>query len=189
MDRRFFLKSVFAWISAFLLPLTLRPTPSIADGEDTTPSLGTGPYYKPDSPLRKSFLESGISGNKILLNGLVVSESGETLSNALVDFWQADANGEYDIAGYKLRGHQFTNRQGQYSLETIVPGGYSGRTRHIHVRVQPHGGPILTTQLFFPEEPMNQSDFLFRPELLMKVTGSNARFDFVLPAESKSATI
>jgi protocatechuate 3,4-dioxygenase beta subunit len=189
MERRFFLKSAFAWLAAFLLPLTLRPTPSIADEEDITPSLTSGPYFKPDSPLRTSFLEPDISGSRISLSGLVVSVNGETMPNALLDFWQADSNGNYDNAGYKLRGHQFTNRLGQYSLETIIPGGYSGRTRHIHVRVQPSGGSILTTQLFFPEEPMNQTDFLFRPELMMKVTGSTARFDFVLPAESKSATI
>jgi len=189
MDRRFFLKSVFAWVAAFFLPLTLRPTPSIAEEDHLTPALGPGPYFKPDSPLRTSFLEQDVPGSKISLRGQVVAMNGSALPNVLVDFWQADANGSYDNTGYKLRGHQFTDQEGQYSLETIIPGGYSGRTRHIHVRVQPRGGSILTTQLFFPEEPMNQTDFLFRPELLMKMTGSMARFDFVLPAESKSATI
>jgi protocatechuate 3,4-dioxygenase beta subunit len=50
--------------------------------------------------------------------------------------------------------------------------------------VQPAGGRVLTTQLYFPGEAKNRSDRLFRRELLMKVAkqeGSLAgRFDFVL---------
>ncbi len=41
-------------------------------------------------------------------------------------------------------------RQGRYTLETIVPGEYPGRTQHIHVKVQAPNGPILTTQIYFP---------------------------------------
>jgi protocatechuate 3,4-dioxygenase beta subunit len=68
-------------------------------------------------------------------------------------------------------------------LRSIVPGAYVGRTRHIHVRVQPRGGRVLTTQLYFPGEPKNRSDGLFRSELLMRTTRNEGwlagRFDFV----------
>lgn len=67
---------------------------------------------------------------------------------------------------------------------TILPGRYGARTPHVHVRVHAPGGPILTTQLFFPGEPRNRTDSIFRAELLMRVEdggdGKTAAFDFVL---------
>jgi protocatechuate 3,4-dioxygenase beta subunit len=102
----------------------------------------------------------------------------------LLDFWHADDNGQYDNSGFRLRGHQFSDAEGRYRLRSIVPGVYVGRTRHIHVKVQPRGGPLLTTQLYFPGEPKNRSDGLFRSELLMRAKKNAgllaARFDFVL---------
>ncbi len=46
---------------------------------------------------------------------------------------------------------------------------YPGRTRHYHVKVQAPGSRLLTTQLYFPNEPANLRDGLFRRELLMEV--------------------
>lgn len=85
---------------------------------------------------------------------------------------------------FRLRGHQFTDAKGRFRLRTIVPAAYEGRTRHIHVKVQPKGGRTLTTQLYFPGEPKNAKDGLFRKDLLMR-TAKDAgevagRFDFVL---------
>ena len=111
--------------------------------------------------------------------------SHQTSSGALIDFWQADAEGEYDNVGFKLRGHQFTSAQGLWKLETVVPGLYPGRTRHIHVKVQAPKGRPLTTQLFFPDEKRNPRDFIFDPELLMAMREQSGRregrFHFVLP--------
>jgi protocatechuate 3,4-dioxygenase beta subunit len=143
-----------------------------------------GPFFNPQSPLRASLLEPGVTGTPIVLTGWVLTRGCQPVPGALVDFWQADDAGDYDNVGYKLRGHQFTDAQGRYRLESIVPGLYPGRTRHFHVKVQPRGGRVLTTQLFFPEEPRNLRDRIFRPELLMSVKkGSGARearFNFVL---------
>jgi protocatechuate 3,4-dioxygenase beta subunit len=123
-------------------------------------------------------------GTRIVLSGRVFARDCRPLPGALVDFWHADDEGEYDNVGFKLRGHQFADRTGRYRLESIVPGIYPGRTRHYHVRVQAPGGRILTTQLYFPGEPKNRRDFLFRPELLMEVKegggGKQARFHFML---------
>jgi protocatechuate 3,4-dioxygenase beta subunit len=77
------------------------------------------------------------------------------LPNTRLDFWQADAKGEYDSAGYRLRGHQFADVQGRYYLETILPGLYSSRPiEHIHVKVRPEGGQEITSQLYFPQQPI-----------------------------------
>ncbi|OLB46067.1 MAG: hypothetical protein AUH05_02005 [Ktedonobacter sp. 13_2_20CM_53_11] len=124
-----------------------------------TPSQTEGPFYKPGSPERTSLRESGFAGTPLTVAGYVFST-------------------------FRLRGHQYTDKQGRYSLETIVPGEYPGRTRHIHMKVQAPGQSVLTTQLYFPGEPRNDSDGIFSPELLMHVqntsNGQLATFNFVL---------
>ena len=160
------------------------PTPSCAEKGAPTPPQTEGPFFKPRSPRRASLLEPGVAGTRIVVAGSVLSTDCRPIPGALVDFWQADDRGEYDNAGFRLRGHQFTDELGRYRLETIVPGLYPGRTRHFHVRVQAPNQPVLTTQLYFPDEPGNRSDWIFRPELVMAVRdeagAKAAAFDFVL---------
>ena len=161
-----------------------RPTPDCDDGDEPTPSATEGPFFTPRSPERRSLIEPGMTGTRMVLTGLVVTQGCKPVAGALVDFWHADDAGDYDNEGYRLRGHQLTDAEGRYRLETIVPGQYPGRTRHFHVKVQPGGGRVLTTQLYFPGEARNQRDFIFRPDLLMAVNdakdGKQARFNFVL---------
>jgi protocatechuate 3,4-dioxygenase beta subunit len=108
------------------------------------------------------------------------------VAGALVDFWHADDEGEYDNVGFRCRGHQFTDGKGRYRLETVIPGLYPGRTRHFHVKVQAPHGRVLTTQLYFPGEARNAHDGLYRSDLLMAIetagTDRQARFHFVLDA-------
>jgi protocatechuate 3,4-dioxygenase beta subunit len=115
-----------------------------------------GPYYIPNSPEKHSLLdEEGLPGTRLILVGYVLDQNCLPQSNAWLDFWQADANGEYDNAGYRLRGHQFTDAQGRYYLETILPGLYSSRPiEHIHVKVRPESGAEVTSQLYFPGQPI-----------------------------------
>jgi protocatechuate 3,4-dioxygenase beta subunit len=116
-----------------------------------TQSQTEGPYYKSDTPERNSLLEEGMEGTRLILVGYVLDQNCNPLPNAWLDFWQADASGEYDNDGYRLRGHQFTDSQGRYHLETILPGLYSSRPiEHIHVKVRPEGGEEVTSQLYFP---------------------------------------
>jgi protocatechuate 3,4-dioxygenase beta subunit len=125
-----------------------------------------------------------MAGTRLTLSGYVLTTRCKPIPRALLDFWQADARGAYDNVGYRLRGHQFADASGRYQLDTIVPGLYPGRTRHIHVRVQPPRRRILTTQLYFPGEARNASDGIFERDLLVswRKVGSRrvARFDFVL---------
>ncbi len=149
-----------------------------------TPSMTEGPYYKPGSPERSSLLSQGVSGTKLVLSGYVLTTGCKPVAHALLDFWQANAQGQYDNQGYTLRGHLFTEQTGYYQLVTIVPGLYPGRTEHIHVKVQAPNGPILTTQLFFPGVPQNQSDQIFDQRLLMAIQNTNngmqATYNFVV---------
>jgi protocatechuate 3,4-dioxygenase beta subunit len=162
----------------------MEPTPACADDGDRTPAQTAGPFFKPRSPERKSLLEPGVQGSRIVLAGNVRSTKCKPIQGALVDIWQADENGAYDNTGYRLRGHQFADTAGKYRFETIVPGLYPGRTRHFHVRVQAPNRPVLTTQLYFPGEPENKNDFIFNAKLVVALGGSppakTANFDFVL---------
>jgi protocatechuate 3,4-dioxygenase beta subunit len=121
-------------------------------------------------------------GTRLQVTGRVLTLDCKAVAGAVVDFWQADAAGTYDNSGYRLRGNQVTDASGRYSLDTIVPGEYPGRTRHIHVKVQVPGKTLLTTQLYFPGEPRNQQDSIFDAALVMDVrdTGNSkaALFDF-----------
>jgi protocatechuate 3,4-dioxygenase beta subunit len=160
---------------------TLAPTPACDDGDDPTPEQSEGPFFTADSPERTSLREAGIDGTPFILTGVVLATDCTPISGALLDFWHADDSGEYDNEGYRLRGHQFADANGAYRLETILPGLYTGRTRHIHVKVQREGGAVLTTQLYFPDEPDNKSDGIFDSALVMGVSRSGrGRFDFVL---------
>jgi protocatechuate 3,4-dioxygenase beta subunit len=165
--------------------VVLAATPAIADDDEPTPTQTEGPYFTPNSPLRKSIVPVGAGGTRLTLSGRVLSTAGRPVARALVDFWQADARGAYDNNGYRFRGHQFTDAQGRFSLGTVVPGLYPGRTKHIHVKVQAPGRSILTTQLYFPGVARNRTDGIFSAELLVKnwrKVGARraARFDFVL---------
>jgi protocatechuate 3,4-dioxygenase beta subunit len=165
---------------------TLTPTPACGDDDDDepTPRQTEGPYFTPNSPKRASLLEPGIAGTQLVVTGMVLTRGCRPVANALVDFWQCDDAGHYDNSGYRLRGHQFTDARGVYRLDTIVPGVYPGRTRHIHVKVQAPRQTVLTTQLYFPDERRNDRDRIFDPELLLRMTnaaaGRQGRFDFVL---------
>jgi protocatechuate 3,4-dioxygenase beta subunit len=163
----------------------LAPTPAIADADDPTPALSEGPYFTPSSPRRRSVVPAGARGTRLTLSGRVLTTAGRPVARALVDFWQCDAAGVYDNEGYRFRGHQLTDARGRYTLFTVVPGLYPGRTRHIHVKVQAPRRSVLTTQLFFPGVAANRSDGIYTPECLVRrwrlANGRrHARFDFVL---------
>jgi len=165
----------------------LPPTPACADTTArATPPQTAGPYYLPDSPRRASLVELGERAPRLLLIGRVVSTACRPVPRALLDIWHCDAEGRYDNHGFRYRGHLFADGAGRYRLETIVPGLYPGRTRHLHIRVQAPGAAPLTTQLYFPGEPRNADDGLWQPALEIRFAARTAdgaregRFDFVL---------
>jgi len=166
---------------------TQASTPACKSPATLTPALTEGPYFKAGSPERASLLENGVTGTTLTLSGFVLSADCKPVANALLDFWQANAQGQYDNAGYNLRGHQFTDANGHYQLVTIIPGEYPGRTEHIHVKVQSPNGPILTSQLFFPGVSANSADGIYDPALLINIqsdTSNNmeATYTFIVNA-------
>jgi protocatechuate 3,4-dioxygenase beta subunit len=161
------------------------PTPQCHDGDAPTVRQTEGPYFKPSSPQRADLVEPNSNARLVELSGRVLTRSCRPLPQALVDLWHADERGEYDNGGFRYRGHLFTDAEGGFRFRTILPALYIGRTRHYHhVKVQAPQQRVLTTQLYFPDEPMNRRDGLFRRELVMRTAEAGdalaARFDFVL---------
>lgn len=153
------------------------PGPDCAVGLPPTRPDMEGPYFLAGSPEKATLIEPGMSGTPLSIRGSVLTVDCKGVPGARLEFWQADANGEYDLQGYRLRGHVFSDSQGRYQIETILPAPYGSRPRHIHVMVLPPGLPALTTQLYFPGD----SPY---PELTVALSegeqGAAAEFNFVL---------
>jgi len=141
---------VFRTLLAVLAALPLAAAAACPD--KPTPRDMEGPFYKANPPLRASLLEPGSKGEKLILSGVVYSAQCKPVPNALLDFWHADENGDYDNTGYRYRGQMRADAEGRYRLETILPALYPGRPRHIHVKVQAPGKRALTTQIYFQYE-------------------------------------
>lgn len=141
---------------------TAPATPTIAQTE--------GPYYLPGAPEGSELANDGMPGTRLTLTGHVVDAGCSPIADARVETWQADASGAYDNAGYTLRGWVRTDADGRFTIHTVVPGEYPGRTEHIHVKVTPPGGATLTTQLYFPGSTANGEDGIYDPSLDLAIT-------------------
>lgn len=165
------------------MPLPL--TPACHDDAEPTIAQTEGPYFRPDAPLKRDLATDAPNAEPLLVGGYVQDVHCQPVAGALIELWQADENGSYDRRGFRLRGHQITDEEGRWWFSTIFPAAYWTRTRHLHVKVQRPNDPVLTTQLYFPDEPRNRWDGEFDPrlQLAMNQTGSGrfGRFDFVLP--------
>ena len=154
---------------------------------DATIQLTEGPYYTPNTPERSSLYEDGMPGTKLTITGYVYDMDCQPVANAWLDFWQADAEGNYDNSGYTLRGHQYTDSNGRFELVTVVPGIYPGRTEHIHFKVQAPNGQAITSQLFFPGVAENETDRIFDPSLLLPIQEGGedllGQYNFIVPAQ------
>ncbi|MDP9188028.1 MAG: intradiol ring-cleavage dioxygenase, partial [Actinomycetota bacterium] len=159
-----------------------------------TPELTEGPFYFDVDAIRSDIRE-GREGVALRLGVRVRdAESCEPISNAVVDIWQCDAEGQYsglDSDETFLRGAQVTNSAGIVEFLTIYPGWYQGRTVHIHAKVHLDKQTVLTTQLFFDEQTQravydsgpysagdtdNESDSIFDETLVLATRRQGDRY-------------
>ena len=179
--------SVFVGVLALAICAAVASSASAAtvacNGFSLTPEQIGGTHFKA-SPARHSELGPGIHGTRITLSGYVLTSACRAIRAARVDFWQADESGVYDDTGVRLRSHQFTNARGRYWLQTILPGPYANRTRHLHVTVRARGERTVTTMLYFPGVALNAHDPFIDRRLIVRLRIAKhrflARFDFVL---------
>ncbi len=149
-----------------------------------TEEVGPGPFYKAGAPERHSLREPGMAGEPLRVTGKVLNTRGRALEGARVEMWHVDARGEYDNAGYRLRGQVRCSANGEYWFETMAPVAYGGRCAHIHVRVTAPGAKTIATEIQFEGDPVAAKDRIARKSLAMKTSVANGEkrgsFLFVL---------
>lgn len=152
-NRRDFLKKgSLGVLAASLVPFKVKAeNNSVCD--PTTEDI-MGPFFSEGAPETNSIVPSDYQGQRLFLSGkLNAIDCDSNIANAVLDFWQADENGAYDNEGYRFRGKVITDEDGNYNLETIIPGKYLNgsqyRPSHIHLKVQAVGYDELITQIYF----------------------------------------
>jgi len=149
-----------------------------------TPDQPLGPFF----PENKKLDEDGdltkvngrlgrAMGKVIHINGKVMDQNCQPISDALIELWQADHEGKYDHSrdpnpGKRDPNFQYwarlkTNYLGEYSLKTIIPGAYPAsqnwiRPPHIHFQVTKRGYKDLVTQMYFDGDPLNDQDLILK---------------------------
>jgi len=153
-----------------------------------TPSEVEGPFYPVVAQKDKDFDLTKIEGRDgtaegriVIITGSVVDTDGKPVEDATVDLWQANAAGRYRHPHESNKAPLDPNFQGwaivpsgkagEFRFKTVVPGAYPAadgwvRPPHIHFKVTRKGYVELTTQMYFPGEPLNDKDKLLmrKPE-------------------------
>lgn len=179
----------------------------------TEPSL-LGPYWADGSPLvegkpAKINMRDDEPGEKLRFKGNVSDVNGKKLANAKVEWWQDDASGYYsnfdsDAPDFNLRSHFYTDENGDFEVESILPipysiptdgptgeftraaGYHSFRPAHIHMKFEHEGYETLITQVFFEGDEWLETDVArgVRQSLMTKLVDKGdykeAELDFVL---------
>ncbi|MEV6639459.1 intradiol ring-cleavage dioxygenase [Amycolatopsis sp. NPDC051371] len=156
-------------------------------GGTSTESTVLGPFHMVESPPRE--LGDNIAldgkGELCLVTGRVTGTDGEPLAGALVDVWQANENGFYDVQQpdvqpeRNLRGLFTADEDGRFWFRTIVPRYYPipddgpvgellaatsrhpNRPAHVHFIATASGYRPVTTHLFVDDSPYLNSDAVF----------------------------
>ena len=126
-------------------------------GDCATTSDILGPFYRPGSPERSNLVVAGSKGRKVQLLGKILHQDCTTpYQNAKVELWHCDEEGVYDnaTAAFNYRGTVYTDSEGNYSFQTIIPvpydaGGGLIRPAHFHMMLTAEGYQSLVTQLYF----------------------------------------
>ena len=182
-----------------------------------TPLQPTGPYPEAMLDLPRGTVTVGWSdarGTRITIEGRLLDGAGSPIADALVEIWQADAEGRYphesdpraDEADPEFWGYArvATEDSGRFQFETIKPGpvagaiaGAAGTAQAPHILFSICGTGILTrytTRLYFDDEPANATDPILqlvpadrRATLLARTIGpARYQFDIILQGEGET---
>ena len=153
--------------------------------ERATPATVLGPFFIDGSPelAYGGDMSDGVDGEPLVVHGTVRDLDGNPVAGAVLDVWQADAEGAYEaqleVDEARLRGTFRSRDDGTYCVRTIAPKGYMipmdgtvgdlvGRTEiseyrpaHVHFMVKATGFEPLITHLFEQGAPYLDSDVVF----------------------------
>jgi catechol 1,2-dioxygenase len=197
LDRRQFLRaSSLLGVGSLFIPRDLFALAPVAGGgcAATTDDI-QGPFYLPGSPNTAQVAQPGEPGTRLFISGTTLANDCETpISGVKIEVWQANAAAVYDTsANFLLRGTVFSDENGLYAFETILPGPYLNgnqyRPKHIHFKVTKPGFPDLITQLYFEGDPYIANDpWASQPDAIERIIPLNSigqdqldgQFDIVL---------
>lgn len=165
-----------------LLRSQQRPLVPLAQSlsELTAPVFGHGNVAALDADLTRNAIRDGEAiGERIVVAGRLLDESGSAIPNALVEVWQANAAGRYVHSqdqhdapldpNFLGAGRALTDSAGRYCFTTIRPGAYPWRNhpnawRPAHIHFSVFGTAFvqrLVTQMYFPGDPLLPLDPIF----------------------------
>jgi protocatechuate 3,4-dioxygenase alpha subunit len=161
----------------------------------TTPSQTVGPYLAiglpwPDGP---EVVPEGTPG-RIRLYGKVLDGEGEVVPDALIETWQADANGSFENHEFRGFGRAPTNDDGDWEIFTVKPGAIGdGQAPHIDVNVFARGMlNRCVTRIYFADFDNSGDPVLAtvpearRDTLLVHPGDDGYRFDVILQGEGET---
>jgi protocatechuate 3,4-dioxygenase alpha subunit len=184
-----------------------------------TPSQTVGPYFayglSPDQYGYQQQLTgiagsdmagADVEGQRIRVEGQVFDGTGQPISDALIEVWQADAMGRYahpaDPRGSNSNFKGFgrcgtgTDPRNRFWFDTIKPGSAEdGAAPHLNVIVTMRGMLLHAfTRIYFSDEPANATDKVLalvpadrRDTLIAKHAGGNLyRFDIYMQGERET---
>ena len=162
------------------LSLFTATTSCVARAYSATPPQTQGPFYPLKDQADKDLDLTQIKGNPkkaegtiIQVAGKILDENGAPVADAQVEIWQANARGRYAHErdknpapldpNFQGWGQIQSTTDGAYLFTTILPGAYPAasdwvRPPHIHFKIKKTGFRELTTQMYFPEHPLNGVD-------------------------------
>ena len=167
LDRRSFIKAgSFLGLGSFVVPKSLIDSAVNAPqtGCDPTTDDIQGPFYLAGSPATTMIAGPGEPGTRLYISGSVFNNDCMTpIPNAMIEVWQANDAAQYDTSSsFNLRGTMYSDANGNYAFETIMPGAYLNgsqfRPKHLHYKVSKIGFPTLVTQLYFQGDPYIAAD-------------------------------
>ena len=154
--------------------------------QGATPHTVLGPFYVDDSPHLEpgGNMAEGIAGEPCFITGQVRNLKGEPIAGAVLDMWQADEQGIYEVqlteqSGPYLRGIYHSGADGRYVVKTIAPLGYAipmdgpvgdlikqtdvsyFRPAHIHFIMSAPGYQKIITHLFKRGTDYLESDAVY----------------------------
>jgi catechol 1,2-dioxygenase len=165
MKRRIFLKNATVFAASVTVSGFIRFDGDHYVGDCETTSDILGPYYRPDSPVRNNLRIKGGKGALIELSGTIKHKDCVTVcKKAKIELWHCDGSGVYDNSSneYRYRGTTFSDDNGHYSFNTILPVPYDTgvgmRPAHFHLMFTADGYMPLVTQLYFTGDENIKTD-------------------------------
>ncbi len=131
-----------------------------------TTSQTVGPYLHIGlTPMTiESLVPAGVAGERVSIEGKVIDGDGKPVNDALVEVWQASAEGRYGEKAFRGFGRSPTDDQGMFRFQTIKPGRVPGpggklQAPHIAVNIFMRGQlKQLVSRIYFPDDPANAED-------------------------------